>query len=331
MKSFPLKIVNSFSLLFLMVLSQNFCFAQAAADIRIAKFKDNKACAISYTFDDGLKEHYTLVTPWLNKLGIKGSFVINGSKVNREENTINDTIHMTWENLKEMAAAGHEISNHGWAHKNFGKFKLDSIIEDINKNDSAIFANIGIMPRTFFYPNNTKTPEGIKLASENRIDTRTFQRSLGGNSNAIELEQWVNKLLNDHDWGVTMTHGITYGYDHFTSPNILWEHLKKVKAMEDKIWVGTFRDVAGYVKERDSTMLHISQSGKGHYIITSNCSLNKTLFTEKLTLVIDQKNFKQVKVRQGKNYLIAKTQSDKVLFEFDPFGEIIDVDFQTKR
>ena len=46
-----------------------------------------------------------------------------------------------------------------------------------------------------------------------------------------------------------MTHGINYGYDAFKEPSLFWEHLDKVKSLEDKIWVGTFREVAAYIRE----------------------------------------------------------------------------------
>lgn len=299
--------------------------AQTTLPIQIAKFKDNKACAISYTFDDGLKEHATLVAPFLNKLGLKGTFVINGSNINKDEKNITDTTRMTWTELKKMAAEGQEISNHGWAHRNFGKFTLAEIKADIVKNDSAIFANIGIMPRTFAYPNNTKTPEGVKLASDNRVGTRTFQRSLGSKSTTAELDKWVNKLLTDKDWGVTMTHGITYGYDHFTTPEILWEHLKKVKALEDRIWVGTFREVASYITERDSTALSTKELGNGNYTITPTCTLNKTLFTSRLTAIIEEKGIKKIQIRQGKNKLKTTVSADGLFFDFDPFGGVIEI------
>lgn len=74
----------------------------------VAKFDGNRACAISYTFDDGLLEHYTLVRPQLNALGLKASFCIIGSKVGKDQK---GTPCMTWEQLKEMAAEGHEKTN----------------------------------------------------------------------------------------------------------------------------------------------------------------------------------------------------------------------------
>lgn len=37
------------------------------SEVYVADYKDDKQCAISYTFDDGLEEHYTLVFPEMEK------------------------------------------------------------------------------------------------------------------------------------------------------------------------------------------------------------------------------------------------------------------------
>ena len=298
----------------------------SAIPFRIARYKDDKAAAISYTFDDGLKEHYTWVAPRLKQLGFKGTFWINGSKINDPNHPGKDTTRMTWAELKDMATAGHEISNHGWAHKNFGRFSLEEIREDIEKNDSAILANIGIPSQTFCYPNNTKTPEGIKLASVNRVGTRTEQRSVGGKSTHENLDKWVNELIRSRGWGVTMTHGIHYGYDHFSDPAILWEHLKKVKVLEDKIWVGTFKEVMAYTKERDAVRYTLKTKKDG-IEITPQLVLDKALFNQPLTGVIDRP-VKKVQIRQGKSNLTPRIQENKVLFNFDPFGGVIDVSYK---
>lgn len=306
----------------------NSCFIFASEpqniNIHIAKYKGDKACAISYTFDDGLKEHYTLVAPRLEKLGFRGTFWVNGSKINENKNSIVDTTRMTWGELKEMAINGHEVSNHGWAHKNFGRHSIEEIKEDIYKNDSAIYTNIGIMPRTFCYPHNTKTPEGVKLASENRVGTRIKQRSIGSKSTPEDLEKWVNTLIETNDWGVGMTHGLTYGYDAFVNPQRFWDHLDNVKAQEDKIWVGTFEEVSAYAKEQESTELKITEEKKG-FIITPKLSLDKNLFTEPLTAVVEIKGIKKASVKQGKKKLKTQIYPNKVLFDFDPFGGPIEI------
>lgn len=301
------------------------CLAQEAPPLfRVAKYKDDKTCAISYTFDDGLKEHYTLVAPTLKALGFRATFWINGSRINPDARTIKDSTRMTWEELEEMAKNGNEISNHGWAHKNFGKYGLDALREDITKNDSAIYHHTGVMPRTFCYPNNTKTPEGVRMASEHRVGTRTEQRSVGGKSTPENLQQWVSALLANGGWGVTMTHGITYGYDHFRADTILWEHLERVKALEDRIWVGTFHDVAAYTKERDAFQYDIKMK-KGGFIITPRLQLDKTLFTQPLTGIIERPGGRDLKIRQGRKTLKPRIAADKVLFDFDPFGGALSV------
>ncbi|MFV0606230.1 MAG: polysaccharide deacetylase family protein [Niabella sp.] len=290
----------------------------------VAKYKDDKIAAISYTFDDGLKEHYTLVFPKLKAIGFKATFWINGSRINKDGHTIVDTARMIWSELKEMSDEGQEISNHGWAHKNFGRFPLDEIKEDITKNDSAIFANTGIMPITFCYPNNTKTKEGVAFASLNRVGTRLEQRSVGGKSTNENLEKWVDDLIAKRKWGITMTHGITYGYDHFSNQNILWQHLDKIKALEDKIWVGTFKEVVSYAKERDSLQFNVSNTKNG-FTIVPQLPLDKKLFTETLTGIIYQSNIKKIKIKQGGKKLKHRYSNNKILFDFNPFGGMIKV------
>ncbi|WP_346238723.1 polysaccharide deacetylase family protein [Niabella insulamsoli] len=296
--------------------------AQQTHGFAVAKFRHDKACAISYTFDDGLKEHYTLVYPRLMALGFKATFWINGSKINSDAAPSKDTTRMDWGELKEMANQGQEISNHGWAHKNFGRFPLAEIAVDISKNDSAIYAHTGVMPRTFCYPNNTKTPEGVKLASQNRVGTRLSQRSVGGKSTDENLRKWADELIKNGEWGVTMTHGISYGYDHFATPQILWRHLNDVKSREDEIWISTFREVVSYQKERDSLQYEVSDRKNG-FVVHLKSSLDKTLFTAPLTGVIANAGGRPVQIKQGGSKIKIRRTGNRILFDFDPFGKDI--------
>lgn len=47
-------------------------------------------------------------------------------------------------------------------------------------------------------------------------------------------------LIATGDWRAGMTHGITYGYNAFPDPQVLWNHFDWVKAHGDKIWIATF-------------------------------------------------------------------------------------------
>lgn len=292
-------------------------------NVSVAKYRHDKVCAISYTFDDGLAEHYTLAAPQLVQRGFRGTFFINGSKVNKDERHIKDTTRVTWPQLKEMAEKGHEISNHGWAHRNFAKFPFEVLKEDILKNDSAIYAHVGVMPRTYAYPNNTKQGEAMAFVARNRVGTRLKQRSVGSKRTARDLEKWMETLIKTGDWGVGMTHGLTYGYDAFGNPQRLWEHWEQVKANEDKIWVGTFHEVVSYLKEREAIRLTVTEK-KNKLHVVPELPLDKELFTEPLTMVVEGGTMKKVSARQGKKKLSVQLRSDKAFFDFDPFGgEII--------
>lgn len=291
---------------------------------RVAKFRDDKACAISYTFDDGLIEHYTLAAPHLEKLGFRGTFWVNGK-------SIEDTVvaggkpRVNWKQLKKMAKRGHEISNHGWSHKNMNRLTPDEMRREIEMNDSAIIANTGFQPITFCYPFNAKNSTAIALASENRVATRTEQFAMGSKSTHENLENKVKELMKNREWGIAMIHGISYGYDHFTTSDILWEHLKKVKAQEDKIWIGTFAQVGSYERERDELTYEIEKTTNG-FVIKPALMLDKMLFAEKLTGVIDRNNIRKIKIAQNKKNLKAQILRDKVIFDFNPYDGLITIE-----
>ncbi|MFT3751796.1 MAG: polysaccharide deacetylase family protein [Paludibacter sp.] len=292
----------------------------------IAPYKNDKACAISYTFDDGYLEHATMAAPRLEKLGFRGTFWVNGNTVNKSD-SLKDRAN--WLQLKQMVRKGHEISNHGWAHKNMNRLTLANAQKEISMNDSAIYANTGIYPTTFCYPFNAKSDSIIELASKGRVGTRTEQFSVGGKSTSENLEQRVEGLIKNKDWGVTMTHGITNGYDHFSSSDVLWNHLQKVKQMEDKIWVGTFREVAAYVKERDAFSYEVVKTQNGFTLIPT-IRLDKKLFNEKLTAVIEQPDLKKVKIKQGGKHLKTSISQKNLVFQFDPYSGPLNIQISKK-
>lgn len=294
-------------------------------EVYVARYKGDKACAISYTFDDGLAEHYTLVAPQLERRGFRGTFFINGSKINEDAAHRRDTTRMTWGQLKELAERGHEISNHGWAHRNLAKFPPEVIKEDIRRNDSAICARVGVMPRTYAYPNNTKEgEEAMAFAARGRVGTRLKQRSVGSKRSARDLENWMNTLIKTGDWGVGMTHGLTYGFDAFRDPQRLWEHWDRVKANEDKIWVGTFREVVSYIKEREAVRLTVEEKRHKLYV-TPQLELDEELFVEPLTLVVTVAEGQKVAAKQDGKRLDVRQRAGKAVFDFNPFGGRISV------
>jgi peptidoglycan/xylan/chitin deacetylase (PgdA/CDA1 family) len=293
---------------------------QPVDSIRVARYHADKTCAISYTFDDGLKEHYTLVYPKFKQLGFKGTFWINGNTINQGEQGLqSDKPRTTWAELQEMAAQGQEISNHGWSHRSLPRISPEEVRVEIDRNDSIIEAIIGTRPVTYCYAGNAKNAEVVKMASKNRVGTRTEQFSVGGKSTPENLECRIDTLLANRGWGVTMTHGITYGYDAFKSDSIFWDHLEKVKMLEDKIWVGTFREVAAYTAEQKNIVLKTTIK-RNKILVVPTMTLDKQLFNQPLTLVAYLSETGLIKAFQRGKIRKVTYSSGKALIDFDPNG-----------
>ena len=79
--------MKTFSLFIFSLLISIGYLSGADWNVQIARYKQDKACAISYTFDDGLAEHYTLLVPQLEKRGFRGTFWICGSNINNVSST----------------------------------------------------------------------------------------------------------------------------------------------------------------------------------------------------------------------------------------------------
>ena len=304
-------------LVFSCFVSAVFAGQQLVDSIYVAKYKDDKQCAISYTFDDGLEEHFTLVYPRFQQLGFKATFWVNGNTINQDAIKRSEKPRISWNNLKLMSDNGMEISNHGWSHKNLTKCTPEELKIEIERNDSIIEAQTGKRPVTFCYAGNAKNEMVIKSASVNRVATRTSQFSMGSKSTSKNLRQRIDTLLQHRDWGIAMIHGITYGYDAFKSDSVLWNHLNEVKTIENTIWIGTFKEVAAYVAEQKNIQLLIRHN-KNKTVIKPVIKLDHRLFNEPLTMVLKANSCDQLKVSQKKQELLLKIVGNKATFEFNP-------------
>lgn len=285
------------------------------AQIEVAKYYNNCKGAVSYTFDDGMIEHYTLLFPELKQRGIKGTFAINGAFIGGKWKKSKAA---SWAQLREMAADGQELSNHAWKHRKLTKLSYEEMRMEVQRNDTLIYDSAGVFPRTFIYPYNSKNDMVVELCSKDRVGTRTQQVSVGSKRDSTWLRQWVDGLVEKGEWGIGMTHGITFGYDSIgTDPSRFWKHLDYVCTIKDRLWVATFHDVSAYVAERDNIKLDIKKSKK-RTIITPKLTLDKKLFNHPLTLVIETD--KPIKVKQDGKRLETKRVNNRVLVNFNPNG-----------
>lgn len=302
------------------------CFtAKAQKNVFITDFRGDCKAAISFTYDDGMLCHYTDVAPELEKRGFRGTFWIIGDNMGKNEP---EYPWMTWEQVAELSARGHEISNHSWTHPNLTKLDKKELAREILKCDSAIEAATGKKPITFCYPYNAMNEMVVKTASANRVGTRTFQDGHGQTESKCtkeSLSAWLKKTIDERVWAVTMTHGTTYGWDKWDNPQILWDFFDEVKAHENEVWVGTFAEVAAYQEEKAHTSLNIIKI-RNHWYIKPTLNLDERLFNENLTLKINGDfHNKEVSATQGKNQLKVTNKEDYILVDFNPSGKRINI------
>lgn len=286
----------------------------AQTDIHVARYMDDKVAAVSYTFDDGLQQQYTLLFPQLKKRNIKASFCVIGSKVGRD---MKGNPCVTWQQLREMAHDGQEITSHGWAHRGVGGLSAEELRYEVQHNDTVIYNKVGVFPRTYFYPGNRKTDAATAFCSKDRVGTRTYQLSIGSKRDTLWLRHWIEDLMEEGGWGVGMTHGITRGYDAFKDPRVLWSHLDYVCTLRDKLWIATFHDVAAYCKERDNITLKIENHDK-ETTVTPTMKLDSKIFNHPLTLVVMADT--PITAKQDGKLLDVKIKGDKAIMDFNPNG-----------
>lgn len=310
--------------------------ATSAAEVplphaRIARFSGDRAAAISYTFDDNTRDQYTVGVPMLDEAGFKGTFfVIPGVTVDTVEEAAKKVPlkrawgGITWTELKEMSAQGHEIANHTWSHPNLTKLTPEEVDAQISKAYDSIKSRIGKPPLTLAFPFNQSTPEVRAAALKNHVAFRSYQTGIGGKSTVESLNAWADKQVRDKTWGVAMAHAIAMGYSALSDPEILRAHLRHVKSREHDIWVDTFSNIARYQKERDDAKLEVSGSG-GDLTCKLNGTLDPRIFDVPLTIVIGATGAASARAKRAGRELPVNVVRDAILVEAVPDREPITV------
>ena len=198
-------------------------------------------CVVSYTFDDGLEDQYTIAYPMFREAGLPATFFIIGSKVG-DPNGLRSkaekhTPVMTWRMIRDMAANGMEIGSHGWAHARYQNMDREEILDDIRKNQKELKENAGIDCTSFASPYNAKRgKDGTDILAlvkeEGLAGCRPHQKAAGGGMTAEKMNEMVEKAKAKGDWLIFMTHGMSRGYDAWQNPDELRRHLEWVKGQE---------------------------------------------------------------------------------------------------
>ncbi len=111
------------------------------------------------TFDDGVRSHYTVVRPLLLELGFSATFFITEGF----DFATNKRDYMTWKQIRQLAADGFEIGNHGRDHEEITPRTLPRLAAQVEAVQQR-FRKHGIPEAvSFAYPGNAFVLEALPV------------------------------------------------------------------------------------------------------------------------------------------------------------------------
>lgn len=296
-------------------------FAGTEPTVHIARFAGDRSAAISYTFDDGIREQYTLAVPMLDEVGFKGTFYVIPGQIPADSDQPDDKMPrkiMSWKDLKKMADNGHEIGNHSWSHPNLTQLPPVQAEEQLTTAFDAIARHIGRPPLTIAFPFNASTPEIQAAALKRHVAFRAYQHGTNEKATAESLNNWAEQQVRNKTRGVVMIHGIATGYAAFSDPEILRAHLKYVKSRDADIWVDTFANVARYEMERKEAVLSTKLVNTKKLVITLPSNLPPTVYDVPLTLVVNLSGIKSARAQRAGQALPVRLTGSSLQLDARP-------------
>jgi hypothetical protein len=237
-----------------------------APSYTVGTWRGFRTAAVSFTFDDGCPNQFSIAIPMFNEFGFKLTlFTVTGS---------NWVWPADWSKLRSAAANGHEIASHTVTHTNFSGMSNSLQTMELRHSQEEINALIpGHQCITMAYPfcasGNASLVGKYYIAA--RICSGTIELATPpdfmnissitcGTEGPVKTTQnfisTFRSALDSKGWCVFMLHGVDNdgGWSSVDS-SILKETLKYLSAQTSDYWVATFGDVVRYIKERDNASI----------------------------------------------------------------------------
>lgn len=275
----------------------------------------------------------------------------------------NETVDVSWDELKKIAERGHEFASHSVSHPQF------AIIDDINidyeilKSREEILNHLGVkhtfshecphgsenkrvMERVMpIYPalrNRMPEPFLEEINRWNKKDPTAspkeyvqWQRGPKTKTTVEEMKRWIDVCLTkDNIWLVLTFHGVNgIGYEPKESSD-LKEYFEYMKLKESSLWIATFQDVAKYMRERKNSRAMVYMD-KNKIRVELSHTLDPAVYDFPLTLrTYVPDNWEIASARQGVEVQYLKTMRDEVgafvIYQARPNAEPIELRMEKK-
>lgn len=119
------------------------CAMLAALAVLAPATAEAARTVVTLSFDDAVVSQLE-AQAILEEYGVRGSFFVNSNRVGRSG-------RLTWDEVRALAAAGHEVGGHTLDHEDVTEVSLSEARRQICDDHDAIVAQ-GLTPTTFAYP-----------------------------------------------------------------------------------------------------------------------------------------------------------------------------------
>jgi len=129
---------------------------------------------IAITIDDAYASVYHQAWPRFRTANLPFTVFVSTDQVGRSDN------YLTWDQIREMQAAGVLIGHHGAAHGHMANATSNSISQDLLRANKAFQNELGEVPKIFAYPYGEAS-----LHLRNQVKQAGFTAALGQHSGVV--------------------------------------------------------------------------------------------------------------------------------------------------
>jgi sialate O-acetylesterase len=284
----------------------------SAPKVTVTRWPQDRAAAISLTFDDGINTDLDVVGPILKKHHFNGTFFVA-------------TGMGPWEKRKpewkQLAEQGNELGNHTVHHpcllaqitphsQDYTPEMMEAEIRDAAREITKVLNwQRGL---TFAYPcgNMSFGKPGdeaknaalyLRYVSEHSFGARGVGpgaedpdemnvlaiNALGATAGQgfVALRDLAEPAIQGHNWGVYCFHGV--GGDWLSITPEALDGLTAYLEQHPEIWTATFGDVLRYIQERKAASIQIKQSNANSLDVVVDWPMDKKIYDVPLTLKVE--------------------------------------------
>lgn len=176
----------------------------------------------SITFDDFPKSAWTRGGPILARYKVRGTYYTAGSFCGRTEEGVE---YYDADDLRALAAAGHEIGCHSFAHQPTPGLSTQELAKDSSRNAEFLKPFLkGRAPESYAFPYGLASPRTKKFFAPRFTNVRGVHPGLNSgradlallNVVSIEMRCWdrdrimraITRARHDRAWIIFYTHGV---------------------------------------------------------------------------------------------------------------------------